>query len=290
MDMLANLADYLASRQHATLRNAIITALLVAGLILLYRVVKRSIRRTKWPTPEARKRWIVMVRNVTVLLILFGLIVIWAQQLQTLALSMVGIALALVISTKELITCLGGEVLRSSMRLFTVGSRIEIDGVRGDVIDLNMLTTTIMEVGPGHSAHQYTGRAIVVPNSMLLTLPVYNESFTRHYLLHTFSICVRPDAWADAERCMNEAAEEACRSYIDVARRHIEKIGDREGLDTPSAGPRVSLQMSEPDRVHLIVRVPVPVRQKSAIEQQILRRFLELFEPTGHLKTAAMYV
>ncbi|MFW6060487.1 MAG: mechanosensitive ion channel family protein [Phycisphaeraceae bacterium] len=290
VDLYTNIADFFTNGKHEYLVRAVGTLLLVGGLILLYRLIKRAIQRTKWPTPEARKRWIVTARNITVLLILGGLIVIWAQQLGDLTLYLVGVALALVIATKELLMCVGGEILRSSTRLFTVGSRIEVNGIRGDVIDLNLMTTTIMEVGPGRAAHQYTGRAIVLPNSVFLTAPVYNESFTRHYLLHTFTIAVRPDAWAAAERCMNEAAEEACASYLEVARRHIEKIGDREGLDTPAAGPRVSLEMSEPHRVLLIVRVPVPVRQKSTIEQRIVHRFFELFDETGHLKSAATYI
>lgn len=264
--------------------NLVSTVAVVAGLLVVYHLVRRTIRRSNWPTAEARKRWIVMSRNITVLLLLLALVVIWAEQLQTLALSLVAIALALVIATKELLLCIGGEILRSSTRLFTVGSRIECNGVRGDVIDLNLLTTTIMEVGPHHAAHQYTGRAVLLPNSLFLTHPVYNESFTRHYLLHTFRVAVRPEAWAEAERCMLEAANEACESYLDVARRHIERIGDREGLDTPSAEPTVALGVTEPDRVHLVVRVPVPVRHKNSVEQRILRGFLERFEATGHLR------
>lgn len=290
VDLYTRVEDFFRDDQHQYLGLSLVTLVLVGGLILAYRLTKRAIHRTRWPTPEARKRWTVTARNITVLLVIGGLVIIWAQPLGQLTLYLLGVALALVIATKELIMCVGGEILRSSTRLFTVGSRIEVNGIRGDVIDLNLLTTTVMEVGPERLTHQYTGRAIVLPNSLFLTAPVYNESYTRHYLLHTFMIAVRPDAWAEAERCMNEAAEEVCASYLEVARRHIEKIGEREGLDTPSAGPRVSLQMNEPDRVQLIVRVPVPVRQKSDVEQRILRRFFELFEPSGYLKAAATYI
>ena len=289
VDILNSVGKFFGRSENEYLAKAVGTALVVFGLIVVYRLIKRVIRRTKWPTPEARKRWIVTARNITILLILGALIIIWAEQLGNLTLYLVGVALALVMAAKELIMCLGGEILRSSTRLFTVGSRIEVSGLRGDVIDLNLLTTTIMEVGPERLTHQYTGRAIVLPNSLFLGAPFYNESFTRHYLLHTFTVSVRPDAWAEAERCMTEAAEEACASYLEMARRHIEKIGDREGLDTPSAEPGVALQMNEPDRVQLIVRVPVPVRQKSVIEQRILHRFFELFEETGYLKSAMLY-
>ncbi len=264
--------------------NVIWTGLLVLVLLVAHRVAKTAIHSRTWGTAEVRKRWMVMTRNTAILILLLGLVIIWAQQLQTLALSLVAISLALVISVKELLLCVGGEILRSSTRLFTVGSRIQVNGVRGDVIDLNLLTTTVMEVGPGQAAHQYTGRAVLLPNSLFLSHPVYNETFTRRYVLHQFSVAVRPEAWAVATRAMEEATGEVSGPYLKGARRHIEALGEREGLDTPSAGPEVSLGMTEPDRVRLIVRVAVPSREKNKMEQAILRRFFQLFEETGYLR------
>ncbi len=264
--------------------NLVYTLVLVAVLLAGYHVWVRAIRSLQWQAPEVRKRWVVMVRNTSILALLLGLVVIWAQELQTLALSLVAISLALVVAVKELLLCVGGEILRSSTRLFTVGSRIEVNGIRGDVTDLNLLTTTVVEVGPGHAAHHYTGRVVLLPNSLFLFHPVYNERVTSDYRLHTFNVFVRPEGWAEAERCMRTAAREACQDYLDQARSLIESLGAREGLDRPTADPQVSLGMPEPDRVRVIVRLPVPVRRKQVVEQQILHRFFELFEQTGYLK------
>jgi len=249
-------------------------------LLVAYKVAARAIRRTQWPTPEARKRWVVMTRNGALLLLLACLAIIWASTLRDIALSIAAFALALVIALKELLLCISGELYRSSARLYRVGSRIELGGIRGDVIDTTLLTTTIMEIGTHHSSHQYTGRAIVVPNSMMLTSYVFNESFTRHYVLHTFTVPITMSrGWDRAERALLQAAEEACEEYLEDARRHIEKIGQREGLDTPAVDPRVSLRVAEPDRLELSVRVPVPARRKGQIEQAVLRRYLELNPP-----------
>jgi small-conductance mechanosensitive channel len=256
-------------------------SIVLAVLILVaYKITARAIRRTHWPTPEARKRWVVLTRNAALLLLLVSLAVIWAQTLQQIALSIAAFALALVIALKELLLCVSGELYRSSARLYRVGSRIEVNGLRGDVIDTTLLTTTIMEIGTQYSGHQYTGRAIVLPNSTMLTSPVYNESFTRHYVLHTFVVPVSlTRAWQQAERALLQAAEEASEEYLEDARRHIERIGQREGLDTPAVDPRVSLRIAEPERIELSVRVPVPARRKGQIEQAIVRRFLELHPP-----------
>jgi small-conductance mechanosensitive channel len=249
-------------------------------LLVAYKLTARAIRRTQWPTPEARKRWVVMARNTALLMFLLCLAVIWASTLRDIALSIAAFALALVIALKELLLCISGELYRSSARLFRVGSRIEINGLRGDVIDTTLLTTTIMEIGTHQSSHQYTGRAIVMPNATVLTAPVFNESFTRHYVLHTFNVPIAMTPyWQRAERALLRAAEEACEEYLEEARRHIEKIGQREGLDTPAVDPRVSLRVPEPERIEMSVRVPVPARRKGQIEQAILRRYLDLDPP-----------
>mgnify|MGYP001215256827 CR=1 FL=1 len=62
---------------------------------------------------------------------------------------MVAIAVALVIATKELILCVSGALIKGGARSFNIGDRIQVKEFRGDVIDQNLLTTTILEVGPG---------------------------------------------------------------------------------------------------------------------------------------------
>ena len=72
-----------------------------------------------------------VLKTGLLLLLLFGAIAIWAQELRTLALSFVAIAAAIVVATKELLMCLSGTLLRSSSRNVSLGDRVEIAGVRG---------------------------------------------------------------------------------------------------------------------------------------------------------------
>jgi hypothetical protein len=45
-------------------------------------------------------------------------------------------------------------------------------------------------------------------------------------------------------------------------------------LEAPSPEPCVTIQLSEPGRIHLVLRFPAPDHGISRIEQVILRRFL----------------
>lgn len=247
--------------------------------IVIYGTSSAAIRRTDWETPESQRRWLVMIRNVAVLLFLLCLVVVWAAQLRTLALSVVGFAVAIVLVTKEWIMCATGGFIRSSSGIVRIGDRIELKGLRGEVIDLAMLTTKIMEIGPDHTSQQMTGRMLIVPNSIFLTEAVFNENLTSMYGVHSLTVPLPIEAdWRKAERHLLLAAEEICSPYLDSARRHIGHLNQRQGIDVPSVDPRVGIHLANAKEIHLILRFPYRARQKSLLEQSILRRYLELNE------------
>src|SRR5690625_5007657 len=99
-----------------TLLNLLIaTAILIAGVAILRSVTARFIRRTV-VSPELRMKWLVQSRNGLLLLLILGLVLLWGEELRTLALSLVAIAVAFVVATKELIPCVTGSLLKSGAR------------------------------------------------------------------------------------------------------------------------------------------------------------------------------
>lgn len=254
------------------LKELIASAGLLASVLLLRFVGRRSLERSDWKDDAARARTLQNLNRVALLALVLGLVVIWAPELRTFALSAVALAAALVLATKELIMCLSGAVLRATTGAYDLGDRIELDGLRGDVVRIGLLSTTVLEVGP---AHQRTGRAVVVPNSLLLSKPVVNETYTDEFVLHTFVVPMSRDAdWRAAERRLLELAVELCAPWRDQARARLERLARDHGLPAPNAEPKVSLQLPDEDSLLLLVRIPVPARQKARVEQEILRRFL----------------
>lgn len=255
--------------------HTIQSVVFVVGVLVFRWVVAGSVRRSKSMSEELRRRWTVQIRNLTLLALLLGLTVIWAEELATIALGAVAVAAALVIATKELIMCVSGTLLEGSAKGFRVGDRIEVNGQRGDVYDQTLLTTTLLEVGPGANTAQYSGRAIMLPNSVFLTHPVINETFTQEYILHTIVVPLKfADDWQKAEAALLDAAQDACADYLDDARKYMGEVTRARDLHPLSVEPRVTLRIPEPSRLDLIVRMPVPVRRRSRIEQMVLRRAL----------------
>lgn len=250
------------------------TVILLVAIIVLRSLVVRFIRRNVAAT-ELRRKWLVNSRNGLLLILLLGLVLIWGNELRALALSVVAIAIAFVVATKELILCLTGSLIKSSSGAFNLGDRIQVKDFRGDVIDHNLLTTTILEVGPGQSMQQRTGRMITIPNAVLVSEPVIKESFTEKFGFHVFSVPFkREHDWPAARQALLEAAKRRCEPYIEQGRQHMDRITAQRGLGLPPVEPRVSIHVPNAGEVHLVVRLPVPAGQRNAIEQAILDEVL----------------
>jgi small-conductance mechanosensitive channel len=239
--------------------------------------------RVRGVSGEDLRRWVASTRSLLLVVLVIGSLVIWFTELKTLALSLVAVAAAVVLATKELIMCVGGALVRITGRMFDIGDRIEVNGLRGDVIDTSLLTTTILEIGMERIGHHQTGRAITIPNALFLSGPVVNESYTDAYVLHTFSVVVHIDQWAKAETALLAAAQGEHAPYAEAARKHFERVlGDR-GIDTPTLQPRILLQVDSSDTIRVIARLPVPAKLRGRIEQAILRRYLA--DMTGQSST-----
>jgi small-conductance mechanosensitive channel len=140
------------------------------------------------------------------------------------------------------------------------------------VIDQNLLATTILEVGPGRLTHQRTGRMAVIPNSLFVSEPVINESFTHNYVLHVFTVPFkREDHWQAAQEAFLASALRHCKPHLADAAKYMKQVSEDRGLQVPSVEPRVTLQVPNAMEIHLIVRIPTPAGQRSYIEQATLQ-------------------
>ncbi len=262
----------------AWLRNLAVSSVVVLVILGLRGLVTRLVVR-HLHSAEERQRWLTGSRNTMVILLVLSLLAVWANAIQSFIISVIALAAAFVIATKELLLCLTGSLLRAVSGAFSLGDRIHWGTVHGDVIDISLFTTTLLEVGPAPSFHMPTGRTIVVPNARMLDTPVYSESKSGRYVVHT--ICIPLTLQDDLERAQHvalDAIQEVCGDILEPAREWMESLEHTHNfIHTPSATPRVYLHLPEPNRVDLLLRFPSPLRRQGRLEQAILRRFLRAY-------------
>ncbi len=270
--------------------NGIATLLFLATLLFSRVFLTKTIRTIDRPwSAEQRLRLIGYVRSFFFGMLVLGLLYIWGEQVHNFAVSIFAIAFALVFSVKELCMCVNGSVFRLRGNLYNLGDRIEINGVRGEVIDMNLLSTTILESDSHGKGHHHTGRVVVFPNSFVMNHFVVNESFVDHFLFHTLTVPLHfNEDWKKAQELLLSIAKEECTPYLEMARKRVSEVARHKSIDFPSVEPRVVIQMPEPLKINLSLRFPGPAHLKGRLEQTILSRFLERFFSKTEQDTEAL--
>ena len=184
-------------------------------LFLARLIAGRALRRRDDLTQQVAHRWTANFRNLLILVAAIGLIMIWAPQLRTFALSLTAVAVAIVVATKELILCLSGAALRTFTRAFSVGDVIEVGSTKGEVLDLNLLATRVREFESRDGSIAPTGRMITLPYSLLFTLPAKVQAHANGTIEHAFAMTFEPDADIFAmQDDLLEAAESALAQTV----------------------------------------------------------------------------
>jgi len=256
--------------------NLVSSLLLFIGFVLLRVLVGRIFSRLMIENGEFKRKLYVYTKNSLSALFFVALVIIWAGKLESFALSLAAVAAAIAISFKEYFLCVLGGIYKYSSQLFRVGDRIEIRDLRGDVVDHDFLTTTLLEIGPGSKIHQFTGRTLVIPNSIFLSHPLINETAQTTIGIHSFEFpAFITDDLETIESHLMKAAIEASTPYMAAAEESYRRLARAEGIEEPNVKPRISKFFPEAHHVIFVVRFSAPVKRKGKVEQEIVSKFLK---------------
>lgn len=265
----------LDSLQNPTLIRLILTGLLLVALFVVRHLAARWITGPSHILQEQQRRQLFWLRSGITVTFLLGLLLVWGGHLQNLVLSLTAVMVAVVIATKELLMCVSGFLMRTTGRLFSVGDWVECNGLRGEVTDHSLLSTTLLEVEPSTYGYGYTGRMLNLPNSLFLSHPVHTSPFARHYVPHPFKITVEEshDTIAALEWIRDEAAR-ICAPFMDEARRINENMERHLGVDVPDPEPFATVGTSDIGKVLYRIRIFCPRERTPALEGELTGRFL----------------
>jgi hypothetical protein len=228
---------------------------------------------------EQKARFISNTRTLFVVVVMITFLVLWATQLYQFILSIAALGAAMAIASKEVILNFGGTFYRAFARPFSVGDRIEVKEIRGYVVDIGLMSTQMLEVGPKDYTQQYTGRLVSIPNSTFLSDTVYNETDTAHevdaYTLHVFKVPIKNDnSWQRHIDIILECSNNICDEFTEPATAFFNNMANKRQVDPPLVEPRVNIKVHSPSEIFLLVRVSIPIKLRGTIEQRIIKDYL----------------
>ncbi len=267
--------DYLS---HISNSKPVISLVLVLLLLATRTALVRLIRRESTLVSEQQRRWISYSKNGSFALFLILLILLWWPELRQFGLSIAAVALALVIASKELILCISGALLRATSGATAIGDWIEIEEVRGEVIEKHLLSTVLHEIELQANSYDYTGKTIVLPNSIFLAHTVKNMNFMRRFVFHSFSIVTQPNVDPfEIKPLLLKKVEQYCAEFSELGARYHAFIVQLSGMEIPSPEPSVRITTTNLAKNVFTVTLFCPTQQAVCLEQAITRDFYSLY-------------
>ncbi|MEZ4504201.1 MAG: mechanosensitive ion channel family protein [Dehalococcoidia bacterium] len=191
----------------------------------------------------------------------------------TVALGVAGAGIAFAL--QEVIGSVAGWFAISFAGFYKPGDRVQLGGIKGDVIDIGLLRTTLMEVGEWVSADLYSGRIVRIANSFVFKEPVFNYSAEFPFLWDELMVPLKYGSdWQEARRVMLEAAEETVGEFGRNAAVTWRAELRRYVLEETSVEPSVTMRPTD-GWLELRVRYVVDYRSRRWAQDLIFSNFLE---------------
>ena len=229
------------------------------------------------------------IRVATTIFGIVGLASIWFDDPGRLAAGLGLLSAGLAFALQRVVTAFAGYFVILRGGTFNVGDRIKMGGVRGDVIGISFLQTTIMEMGqppaaqsedPGMwiQARQYSGRIVTITNAKIFDEPVYNYTRDFPYIWEEIRIPVSYIAdWSRAESIMLAAARRYAIPETELPPHLLNELQRRYFMETPDVEPKTFLRLTD-NWIELSVRFVTAEHGIRQVKDRISREILDGFK------------
>jgi len=226
---------------HSIVGSGLWILLIILGVYVIDRVVDHYIaagpERTRLHTLRAVIRFAIQV--VGVLLILLVILGAPNQMPTIIGLAGAGLTVAL----KDFIVAFFGWFVLMGKNGIRVGDWVEINGVAGEVIEINLLRTVLLETGNWTSTGHPTGRKVSFVNSYAIEGHFFNFTTSGQWLWDEIQLVIPADRdpYAMIGEIQKTMAKET-ESSVREAEDEWQRITSRYRVRAVSAAPAVNLR------------------------------------------------
>ncbi|MFA5238885.1 MAG: mechanosensitive ion channel domain-containing protein [Phycisphaerae bacterium] len=250
-------------------------------LFILVRIINRRVENLK-ARHLARRNTIYILNALIILYITF----LWVQNIGAITIFISVTSAGLVLVLQDVILSVVGWFYILVHKPFEVGDRIEMGAVKGDVMDIALFQTSLLEIGNWVDADQSTGRIVNIPNSAVFKKETYNYSRGFEFLWNEIKILVTFESdWKRAEEIMLNYGTAQSEEMAEVVKRKIKKMTMHYMIYYEKLTPIVYVNIKD-SGVELTLRYLTEARKRRTTQDALCRMILEDFEKEPNVNFA----
>jgi small-conductance mechanosensitive channel len=256
-------------------------------ILLISTILKRVIPKYISAT-SSRYRARKFVNFLGYLLIIISVLIVFSNQLTgfTVFLGVAGAGIAFAL--QEVIASAAGFIVIHSSHFYKVGDRVHLGGIKGDVIDIGILRTSLMEIGEWVKGDLYNGRITRVANSFVFKEPVYNYSGNFPFLWDEIEVPIKTESdFEFAKEKFLEILNEIQGEYVEGAKKYWAKMTEEFMIENAKVEPNVSMVFDE-NWITFTLRYVVDYKSRRGTKDKISQEVLKVIkESKGKISIAS---
>jgi len=220
----------------------------ILGIILI-RSVFRTLEHALSPHfgyGDHRYRARKMLTGASYIVILIFITILFEDRLKHVGFAVGVIGAGVVVALQDVIASLGGFIAIGFSNLYRVGDRIQVNETKGDVVDVSVMRTTVMETGKWVSGDLFNGRIVKIPNGAVLKGLVCNYSQGFRFIWD--EIKIRLTYGSDHEHARGmllRVANETVSDHLEEAQSSWKRMVDNYRIQDRPLEPTVTLDASD---------------------------------------------
>jgi small-conductance mechanosensitive channel len=269
MEQLIEFIDSFKTNTSGALVFVLLQFLLWAGVIILVSWLLRKSMNKKITDNATRYRVKKMISLVSYVLIIALIIITFTGKVQYFTVSIGLISAGIAFTLQEVILSTAGWVVIFSSNIYKPGDRIEMNGVKGDVIDIGITKTTLMEIGVWISGDNYSGRIVQVSNSYIFKGSVHNYSTDFPFVWDEINLPIKygSDIVLTKELILIEA-QKSLSTYAEFAKEHWQHMVKKYLIEDAIITPTLTLKLTD-NWIEFNLRYIVDYKKRRATKNEL---------------------
>lgn len=182
---------------------------------------------------------------------------------------------------QEVIASFAGWIAIMFGGFYKTGDRVQLGGIKGDVMDIGVLRTTIMETGEWVDGDLYNGRIVFIANSFVLKEPVFNYSGEFPFLWDELTIPIDYGSnYQLAEKIITDAANSLAEELSIESKENWNKLRLKYRLEEAQTEPMISMKTKD-NWVEFTLRYVITFNKRRSMKSNLYARILHKIEETN---------
>jgi small-conductance mechanosensitive channel len=277
--------------QIPTLYVDVISKLLFSLLTLILTLIAnralRNVLRVRVEDPTHLHTLYMLTRNAIYAACGVVILFIWLGTGSNFTVAMGILGAGIAFASQEVIGSFAGFVNIVTGNLYHIGDRVRIGNVTGDVLDISILRTTVMEIGEWVQADQYSGRVVTLANRVVFSDPVFNYTQHWQYLWDEIMIPITYESdWQRAGEIMLERAHKYTSHFQEQAQIELEEMVKTYPVHATTVEPTLYIIMTD-NWIEIALRYVVEPRERRQVKGQLHHELLQHFQSEPDVTVAS---